>query len=159
MRNSITSVARIIVPAFALSLALASAAGAQDIYGACSKNKNGVEKVRPGSIVVNQSPSCKITESPRSWNEEGPQGPPGVIGSCHVEEFPGTNLANTFSVLNASCSSGKATSSAAIWHTPFDAADNGPFYFFPRSDTMHTVIPWNHTASTQDYRFFLVCCQ
>ena len=157
MRTSIMSVTRIIVPAFALSLALANVAAAQDTYGACSKNKNGVEKVRPGSMVVNQSPSCKITETARTWNEEGPQGIPG-FSSCHVEEFPGTNLANTFSVLNASCSSGKAVSAGAIWHTPFDAADNGPFYFFPRTQTMTTVIPWNHTGVTQDYRFFLTCC-
>ncbi len=160
MSNSIKFAARIIVPAFALSLALANVAAAQDTYGGCSKNKNGTEKLRAGSMVVNQSPNCKITETPRSWNEEGPQGPQGIPGfsSCHIEEFPGTNLANTFSVLNSSCASGKAVSGSAIWHTPFDAADNGPFYFFPRSQTMWTVIPWNHTGVQQDYRFFLMCC-
>src|SRR4051812_32055221 len=149
MSNSIKYVARIIVPAVALSLAIANAATAQDTYGGCSKNKKGTEKGRAGSIVVNQKPFCKITETPRPWNAEGPQGPQGTPGfsSCAVEEFPGTNQANTFSVLNTSCSSGKAVSASAIWHTPFDAADNGPFYFFPRSQTLWTTIPYNHTGS------------
>jgi hypothetical protein len=62
---------------------------------------------------------------------EGPQGIPG-FSDCATEEFPGTNQANTFAVLNTTCSARKkAVGAGAIWHTPFDAADNGPFYFFP----------------------------
>ena len=158
MNRSMTSVVRVLVPAIALSLGVAGVAAAEDTFGGCSKNKNGTEKMRAGSLVVNQSPACKSTETARTWNEEGPQGIPG-FSDCQVEEFAGTNQANTFSVTNSSCSGGrKAVSAGAIWHTPFDAADNGPFYFFPRSSTLWTVIPWNHTGSAQEYRFFLQCC-
>jgi hypothetical protein len=62
-------------------------------------------------------------------------------------------------VLTSTCSGGKtATGASAIWHTPFDAADNGPFYILPRSDAMWTVVPYNHTGTAQDFRFFLQCC-
>lgn len=88
---------------------------------------------------------------------EGPQGIPG-FSDCATEEFPGTNQANTFAVLNTTCSARKkAVGAGAIWHTPFDAADNGPFYFFPRNGTTWTIIPWNHTASAADFRVFLQC--
>lgn len=140
------------------ALSLAAQANAQTFYGACAKVKNGVERVRQSSIVVDQSPTCKTNEFAVSWNQQGPQGPQGVVGSCHVEEFPGTAAANTFAVLNSSCASGLATGASAIWHTPFDAADNGPFYILPRNATTWTVVPWNHTGGSQDFRFFLQCC-
>jgi hypothetical protein len=147
------------VPAAVFALGLATTVHAQDTFNACFKiNKS---KVRPGSVLVNQTPERKSTETLRTWNEEGPPGPQGPSGTanCAVEEFPGSNAANTFSVLNVTCSGGKrATGAGAIWHTPFDAADNGPFYFFPRSGVQWTVIPYNHTASTADYRVFLQCC-
>ena len=160
MNHAMRFIRYAVVPAVLL-LGLSGVASAQDFYGACSKNKNGTEKMRAGSLVVNQSPACKSTETPRTWNEEGPQGQQGIPGfsNCAVEEFPGTNQANTFSVLNVTCSgTKKAVGAGAIWHTPFDAADNGPFYFFPRSGNTWTIIPWNHTASVQDYRVFLQCC-
>lgn len=161
MRRSVAIAARVLVPAVALWLGVASVASAQDVYGACSKNKHGTEKLRAGSIVVNQSPICKATETPRTWNEAGPQGPQGIPGfsSCSPEEFAGTAPANTFGVLNATCSSGMATGSGAIWSTPFDGADNGPFYFFPRNQNTVTIVAYNHTASSSGFRFFVQCCQ
>ena len=131
-----------------------------DTFFACFKNTT--QKVRPSSILLNATPACKATETLRTWNESGPQGPqgPSGIANCTVETVPGTNQANTFSVTNATCSNGAtAMSGSALWHTPFDAADNGPFYFFPRGGGTITVVPWNHTASTQDYNVYLVCCQ
>jgi hypothetical protein len=130
-----------------------------DTFYACFKNTT--QKVRPSSILLNASPACKATETLRTWNEQGPQGEQGPSGvqNCTVEEFPGTNQANTFSVLNSTCSGGAtAMSASAIWHTPFDAADNGPFYFYPRGGGTVTTIPWNHTGAVADYRVFQVCC-
>jgi hypothetical protein len=144
------------------ALALSTTSADAATFSGCFKNSPGKpSKVRPSSVLVDQTPACKSTETLQSWNEEGPEGPQGPSGTanCSPEEFAGTNQPNTFSVLNASCSSGKAAvSAAAIWHTPFDAADNGPFYFFPRSGSLWTVIPYNHTAQVQEYRFFLQCC-
>jgi len=145
-----------LVPAAVFALGAARSAHAQDVFNACSRNKDA--KVRSSSVLANATPICKSTETPRSWNQTGPQGIPG-FSSCTVEEFDGTAPANTFAVLNATCSSGKAVGSGAIWHTPFDAADNGPFYFFPRSAVMWTLIPWNHTGTASDFRMFLQCCQ
>ncbi len=161
MNRSMTLMVGIVVSAVLLALGSVSIARAQDVYGACSRNKNGVEKMRAGSLVVNQSPLCKVTETARTWNQEGPQGQQGIPGfsSCTPEEFTGTTNANTFAVLNATCSSGKAVGASAIWHTPFDAADNGPFYFFMRTGTTWTIIPYNHTGTSQDFRFQLQCCQ
>src|ERR1043165_4728327 len=114
-------------------MSLGAGSAHADTFYACFKNTT--QKVRPSSILLNATPACKATETLRSWNEEGPQGPQGPAGfqSCTVEEFPGTNQANTFSVLNSTCSNGaKAMSASALWHSPYDGADNGPFYFFPR---------------------------
>ncbi len=155
--NQVSKSVMVSVAALA-ALALATRANAQSVYGACAKVKNGVERVRQSSIVVDQSPTCKNTEFAVSWNQQGAQGPQGVVGNCHVEEFPGTAQANTFAVLTSTCASGLATGSSAIWHTPFDAADNGPFYILPRTANTWTVVPWNHTGTAQDYRFFLQCC-
>lgn len=143
-------------------LGAVGSARAQDTYNACFRISTS--KIRSSSVLVNQTPVCKSSESLRTWGEEGPQGaqgPQGIPGfsSCSVEEFPGTAQANTFAVLNATCSSGKATGASAIWHTPFDAADNGPFYLFARTGTTWTIIPWNHTGSAQDFRMQLQCCQ
>ena len=155
------SIALAIMAAVALCVGLSSVASAQDVYSACSKNKNGREKVRAGSILVNQSPLCKITETPRTWNEEGaqgPQGPPG-FSSCAPEEVGGTAPANSFGVLNYTCSSGMATGNGAIWSTPFDGADNGTFYFFPRNANTTTIVAYNHTGASSNFRFFVQCCQ
>jgi hypothetical protein len=153
--NRSSRIGWVIVPAAVLVLALGSSAQAQNVYSACFKiSKN---KIRPGSMLVNATPICKSTEQLVTWNEEGPQGPSGTA-NCAPEEFLGTNNPNTFSVLNAACSTGNAMSGSAIWHTPFDAADNGPFYFFPRSGNLWTIITYNHTSTVQEYRFFLQCC-
>ena len=146
-----SSIARVIVPAFVLALGLGTPARADDVFNACSKNTTS--KLRPSSVVVNGSAACKATETPRTWNQNAPSS-----FSCHIEEYDGTALANTFAVLNSTCSSGKLTGTGAIWHTPFDAADNGPFYVFPRTDVMSTLIPYNHTGVAQDFRFVLTCC-
>lgn len=149
------TVVRVALAAGLMAFGVATVAHA-DTFSACFKNTT--QKVRPSSILLNATPVCKTTETLRSWNEQGPQGPSGAQ-NCAVEEFPGTNQANTFSVTNATCSNGgTAMSGSAIWHTPFDAADNGPFYVYPRGGSVVTVIPWNHTASVQDYRVFVVCC-
>jgi len=144
-----------VVPAALAVLAFGGSARAGDVYNACFK-LNG-SKVRSSSVLVNATPICKATETPHSWNEEGPQGIPG-FSSCSPEEVTGTCLANTFAVLNYTCSSGKAVGASAIWHTPFDAADNGPFYILPRSGDTWTIVPWNHTGVQQDFRFFVQCC-
>ena len=104
-------------------------------------------KVRP----VNAIPVCKSSETLRSWNEagaEGPQGPPGVT-SCHPEEFPGTAPAGTFGVTNMFCATGHATGSGFLWTTPFDGANNGTAYFFPRGDNFWTCVPYNATGSSR----------
>lgn len=151
-----------LVPAAVLALGLGSPARAADVYNACFKTTNS--KVRASTLLLNSTPVCKITETLHTWNQEGPQGlqgPQGIPGfsSCAVEEFTGTAAANTFAVLNATCSAGKkAVGASAIWHTPFDAADNGPFYLFARTGTTWTIIPYNHTGVAQDFRMQLQCC-
>jgi len=40
-----------------------------DVYFGCFKVTTN--KVRPSSILVNQTPACKANETLRSWNEEG----------------------------------------------------------------------------------------
>ena len=145
----------------ALSLALLAVAPARadDTYNACFKALTN--KVRPSSLLVNATPICRSTETLHTWNQtgpQGPQGPAGFVASCHPEEQTGTCNANTFAVLNVSCASGHATGASAIWHTPFDAADNGPFYILPRTDSTWTIVPYNHTGTAQDFRFFLQCC-
>jgi hypothetical protein len=137
------------VPATLLALGFASSAGAADVYNACFKTTTS--RVRSRTIQLNSTPICRTSETMHTWNE-------GTF-SCAPEEFSGTAAASTFAVLNSSCSAGKhATGASAIWHTPFDAADNGPFYILPRSDGMWTVVPYNHTGTPQDFRFFLQCC-
>lgn len=148
-----------ILPAAALVLGLGTAAHAQDAYQACFNNVK--QKVRASSLLVNATPICKVTETLHSWNETGPQGPQGSPGftTCGPEEVTGTCNANTFAVLNLTCSgTGHAMGASAIWHSPFDAADNGPFYILPRTDNTWTVVPYNHTGISQTFRFFLQCC-
>jgi hypothetical protein len=116
------------VPAAVLVLGLAGSAGAQDVFNAYFKNSTS--RIRNSSFVANSTPICKSTETLRTWNQEGPQGPQGIPGfsSCAPEEAIATCDAGTFAVMNLTCSGGKAAVGAsAIWHTPFDAADNGPF--------------------------------
>jgi len=139
--------------ALVLALGVRASTYAADVYNACSKDKNS--KVRSSSVLANATPVCHPGETPRTWNQEGPPG----FSSCAPEEATATCQPNTFAVLNLTCSSGKtAVGASAIWHTPFDAADNGPFYILPRSQFMWTVVPYNHTGTAQDYRFFLQCC-
>ena len=138
-----------LLPATALTFGLATSANAQDVYNGCSKNTTS--KLRGSSVLVNATPACKDTETPRTWKEG--------FSSCGPEEVTGTCNANTFAVLNLACSPGKkAVGASAIWHTPFDAADNGPFYILPRTADTWTVVPYNHTGTAEDFRFFLQCC-
>ena len=160
MNRSIRSTMRwVILPATLLALGFGSPAGAADTYNACVKTTTS--RVRSRSVLLNSTPVCRSTETLHSWNQEGPQGPQGLPGfaSCAPEEFAGTANAFTFLVLNSSCSAGRtAVSAGAIWRTPFDAADNGPFYILPRTQFLWTVIAYNHTGTAQDFRFFLQCC-
>lgn len=151
-----------IAAATVLALGLGSPARAADVYNACFKTTTS--KVRASTLLLNNTPVCKVTETLHTWNQDGPQGPQGPQGipgfaSCGPEEVTGTCNPNTFAVLNFSCSAGKkAVGASAIWHTPFDAADNGPFYILPRTASTWTVVPYNHTGTVQDFRFFLQCC-
>ena len=132
-----------------LLLGLAASARSEDVFNACSKDNTS--KLRPSSILANAVPTCKTGETPRTWTSG--------IGTCAVEEVIATCQANTFALTNYTCSNGKtAVSASAIWHTPFDAADNGPFYFLVRSQFQWTIIPYNHTGVPQDYRFDVLCC-
>lgn len=133
-------------------------AHADDVYFGCFKNTTN--KVRPSSILVNQTPACKTTETMRSWNQEGPQGPQGPPGitNCHPEEFPGVAPAGTFGVTNMFCATGHATGSGFLWTTPFDGANNGTAYFFPRGDNFWTCVPYNATGASSNYKCYLQCC-
>ena len=131
-----------------LALGVGSSALAGDVFNACSKDTTG--KLRGSSVLANATPVCKSTETPRTWGQG--------ISVCGPQEATATAAANTFAVLNLTCTTGHATGASAIWHTPFDAADNGPFYILPRSDTTWTVVPYNHTGVSQDFRFFVQCC-
>lgn len=127
-------------------------------FSGCFKNTPGKpSKVRSSSVLVDQTPACKSTETLHSWNEEGPQGPPGIT-TCHPEEFPGTAPAGTFGVTNMFCSSGHATGAGFLWTTPFDGADNGTGYFFPRGDNFWTCVAYNHTGAPSNYKCYLQCC-
>jgi hypothetical protein len=152
--------ARIAALALATAFALgASTAQAADTYYGCFKITTN--KVRPSSVLVNAVPACKSNETLRSWNEtgpQGPQGPAGVVGSCHPEEFPGTAPAGSFGVTNMFCATGHATGSGFLWTTPFDGANNGKAYFFPRGDNFWTCVPYNDTGSPSNYKCFLQCC-
>ena len=140
----------------ALAVAGALPAHAADIFYGCSNNNTG--KVR--KLQVNAPPACRSTETLRTWNQDGPEGPQGEPGftECHVETFPGTCSPNTFAVLNTSCATGFATGASAIWMDPFAAANNGKFYFYARSGTLWTTIPYNDTANTADFEVQLQCC-
>jgi hypothetical protein len=133
-------------------------AQAADVYFGCFKNTTG--KVRPSSVLVNTTPACKSTETLRSWNEQGPEGPQGAPGLtiCHPEEFPGTAPANTFGVTNMFCATGHATGSGFLWTTPFDGSNNGDYYAFPRGDNFWTCVAYNNTASPSNYKCYLQCC-
>jgi len=147
--------ARLGLLAAALLIMGATTASAADTYFGCFKNVPGKpSKVRPSSILVNQTPACKSTETLRSWNE---QGPPGIT-SCHPEEFPGTIPASTFGVINMFCASGHAVGAGAIWSTPFDGANNGKIYVFPRGDDFWTCLPYNDTPSPSNIKCFMQCC-
>ena len=136
----------------------AGTARADDLYFGCFKNTTN--KVRPSSVLVNAIPACKSTETLKSWNSvgpEGPQGPPGIT-SCHPEEFPGTAPAGTFGVTNMFCSTGHAVGAGALWTTPFDGANNGKIYRFPRGDDFWTCVPYNDTGTSSNYKCYLQCC-
>ena len=147
---------------FLLSAAIVTMGAASahaDTYFGCFKNTTN--KVRPSSILVNQTPACKATETLRSWNEQGvqgPQGPAGVVGSCHPEEFPGVAPAGSFGVTNMFCATGHATGAGCIWATPFDGANNGKMYVFPRGDNFWTAVPYNDMGFSADYKCYLQCC-
>ena len=132
----------------AVLVALCGSARAQDIFSACSKDSSS----KLGHVFVNTTPICKVGQTLRTWESGG-------ISSCAPQESTATCLANTFAVLNLSCTTGHATGASAIWHTPFDAADNGPFYILPRSDTQWSIVAYNHTGVSQDFRSFVQCCQ
>jgi hypothetical protein len=131
-------------------------ARADDFFAACSNNVS--QKMH--KLQVNSVPACKPTETLRMWNQTGPQGPQGDPGftNCSTETFPGTCQANTFAVLNVSCSTGFATGASAIWTTPFGAANNGKFYLYARNGNLWTVIPYNDTGSVQNFEVQLQCC-
>jgi hypothetical protein len=57
------------------AFAIVRPASAADVFQGCSKNSTG--RVRPSSVMVNATPACKATETLRTWNESGDQGPPG----------------------------------------------------------------------------------
>jgi hypothetical protein len=137
------------------AMLLGATSARADTYFGCFKNTTN--KVRPSSILVNQTPACKVTETLRTWNDVGPQGPPGIT-SCHPEEFPGTAPAGSFGVTNMFCATGHATGSGFLWTTPFDGANNGKAYFFPRGDDFWTCVPYNDTASPSNYKCYLQCC-
>jgi hypothetical protein len=144
------------------ALMLGTPARAADVYNACFNTLK--QKVRASTLLVNATPICKATEALHTWNEDGPQGPQGPQGvpgveNCGPEEITGTCNANQFAVLNLTCSGTKhAVGASAIWHSPFDAADNGPFYILPRTDNTWTFVPYNHTGISQQFRAFLQCC-
>ena len=147
------SIATAIVSAAVFGVGLCGSAWAGDVFNACSKDSSS----KLSHAFVNTTPVCKPGQTLRSWNEQGPPGSPGIV-TCGPQEATATAAANTFAVMSLSCTSGHATGASAIWHTPFDAADNGPFYILPRSDNQWTVVAWNHTGTSQDFRFFLQCC-
>jgi hypothetical protein len=131
---------------------------AADVYFGCFKVTTN--KVRPGSILVNQTPACKANETLRSWDAQGPQGQQGPAGitSCHPEEFPGVIPANTFGVINMFCATGHATGAGCIWSTPFDGANNGKIYAFPRGDNFWTAVPYNDMGFQSDIKCYMQCC-
>jgi hypothetical protein len=49
-----------------------STAGAEDVFRACSNITTG--RVRSTSVMVNSTPSCRSTETPRTWNQSGSAG-------------------------------------------------------------------------------------
>ena len=59
----------------ALLAGIARPAFAGDVFYGCSKDSKS--KVRASSIRVNTPPLCRSTETLRTWNEVGPQGPAG----------------------------------------------------------------------------------
>ena len=133
----------------AAMVAVLATGSAQAAYNGCVNIANG--KLRKLTIDTAPPPTCSARETPVVV---------GGAGTCHSEEFTSTAQANTFAVLNATCATGTVTGAGAIWATPFDAADNGPFYIYPRSfGPTWTVIPYNHTASASDFRFVLWCCE
>lgn len=148
----------LVVGAMLGAVAFGATAARADTYYACFKSTTN--KVRPSSVLVNAIPICKSTETLRSWNETGPQGPQGDpgIASCHPEEFPGNIPASTFGVINMFCASGHATGSGCIWSTPFDGANNGKIYVFPRGDNFWTAVPYNETPSASAIKCYMQCC-
>jgi hypothetical protein len=58
---------------------------AGDLFSACAKNG----KVIPGSLSVNETPSCSGGGVLVQWNESGPAGPPGSPGEPGAQGEPG----------------------------------------------------------------------
>jgi len=134
-------------------------------FNGCVNLTNG--KLRKLTIDTAPAPTCSSREAPvfldNNPPDGGPDGPSDGVGTCDAEEVAGTAQANTFAVTHGSCSSGRKIASAgAIWSSPFDAANNGPFYIFPRAGTngnTWTLIPYNETGVVQTYKFVLWCCE
>src|SRR5205823_14751569 len=83
------------------------------------------------------------------------------FNACTPQRVHGIGVpANTYGLLNGTCCPAEnfATGAGAVWTTPFERADNGPFYVFPISGNTWTVRPYNNTGSTQSYDLVLQCC-
>jgi hypothetical protein len=69
------AVKAVTVALVALLAGIAGPAFADDVFYGCSKNLTS--KVRSSSVLVNATPLCRSTETLRTWNDTGPQGPTG----------------------------------------------------------------------------------
>jgi hypothetical protein len=131
-------------------ISLAGPATASDVFHACSKNSTG--QLRSSSLLANATRACHSTETPRTWNQG--------FDSCGPQRFGLDVPANTYGLLTATCCPAEdfATGAGAIWTTPFERADNGPFYTYPLSGNTWTTRPYNNTSSSQSYALVLQCC-
>jgi hypothetical protein len=151
MQLSTTSVTRVILLAVAVFFfSLGPSAKASDRLNTCVSSKSG----KLSKIYLNATPRCGSTAISLNVND-------AVSPTCAPQRFHEFNLpGGAYSLLNATCCPAEdiATGAGGVWETPFERADNGPFYFFPTSGNTWTVRAYNQTASTQDYDLVVQCC-
>jgi hypothetical protein len=68
--------------------------------------------------------------------------------------------ANIYGLLMATCCPADDFPPGAgkIWATPFERADNNPFYTYALSSNTWTTRPYNNALSSQSFTLVLQCC-
>ena len=150
MKSKMFWIGGVVVLLLAVGVTVALAA-ASDI-NACVKNATGTIR------IIGEGESCKSNELPLSWNnQEGPQGPPGVLGFYHRESTPYTviNL-NQQATASAECDPGDIATGGGYVLIDGDAEGFNVWQTLTHVSS-HTVIALNNLNETQTFLARVVC--